>query len=235
MSKFIRHIPCDNCGSRDNAALYSDGSTYCFGCGVARSGNLVERIRERTRPEPLVSENSIALPSDFTTSLPLDATRWLNKYGVSQSEKDTMQCGWSDRLNLLIFPFYKDGILIGYNGRRFGGEGSKYVVKGFKRGFSRVYGEGDVLVFTEDLLSAIRVSRVCAAVPLYGTSLDKDFVIHLPKKYNKYILWLDKDKRVEAMKQAKTMLQYGYPFSCIFTDKDPKEYNKEEIAIYLGD
>jgi hypothetical protein len=180
-----------------------------------------------------MGSSSEILPSDFDNLLPLECNRWLNKYGVLQSEKDTMQVGWSERLGLLIFPFYKDGEFIGYNGRRFKGSGSKYVVKGFKKGFSRVYGEGDVLVFTEDLLSAIRVSRVCAAVPLYGTSLDRDFVINLPKKYNKYVMWLDKDKRVEAMRQAKSMLQYGYPFSSVFTDKDPKDYSAIEIEEIL--
>ena len=32
-SEFIRHVPCPNCGSRDNAGQYSDGHYYCFGCG----------------------------------------------------------------------------------------------------------------------------------------------------------------------------------------------------------
>ena len=31
-SEFVTHIPCEVCGSRDNAAIYSDGHTYCFGC-----------------------------------------------------------------------------------------------------------------------------------------------------------------------------------------------------------
>lgn len=31
-SKFIRHVPCDSCGSRDAGALYEDGSGYCFSC-----------------------------------------------------------------------------------------------------------------------------------------------------------------------------------------------------------
>lgn len=30
--KFIKHIPCPNCGSSDGAALYSDGGTHCFVC-----------------------------------------------------------------------------------------------------------------------------------------------------------------------------------------------------------
>ena len=28
---FIRHAPCENCGSRDNLAIYQN-HTYCFGC-----------------------------------------------------------------------------------------------------------------------------------------------------------------------------------------------------------
>ena len=31
-SEFVRHIPCDNCGSSDANALYSDGHTFCFSC-----------------------------------------------------------------------------------------------------------------------------------------------------------------------------------------------------------
>jgi len=37
-SEFVQHVPCDQCGSRDNGAMYSDGHVYCFGCG-AWSGN----------------------------------------------------------------------------------------------------------------------------------------------------------------------------------------------------
>ena len=32
-SEFVAHVECEKCGSRDNAALYSDGHSYCFGCG----------------------------------------------------------------------------------------------------------------------------------------------------------------------------------------------------------
>lgn len=31
-SEFVRHINCDNCGSSDGNALYSDGHTHCFVC-----------------------------------------------------------------------------------------------------------------------------------------------------------------------------------------------------------
>ena len=31
-SEFVRHIPCDTCGSSDGNSLYSDGHTFCFVC-----------------------------------------------------------------------------------------------------------------------------------------------------------------------------------------------------------
>ena len=31
--KFLRHAPCNNCGSRDNLAIY-ENHTYCFGCRI---------------------------------------------------------------------------------------------------------------------------------------------------------------------------------------------------------
>jgi len=45
-SEFVAHVPCEACGSRDNAGIYTDGHTYCFGCaehvqGDADSGSVV--------------------------------------------------------------------------------------------------------------------------------------------------------------------------------------------------
>lgn len=35
---FIRHESCDNCGSSDGKAVYSDGGTYCFVCETSTRG-----------------------------------------------------------------------------------------------------------------------------------------------------------------------------------------------------
>ena len=37
-SDFVRHMPCDNCGSSDANSLYTDGHTFCFVCHH-RTGN----------------------------------------------------------------------------------------------------------------------------------------------------------------------------------------------------
>ena len=31
-AEFLRHEPCEVCGSSDAKAIYSDGNTYCFSC-----------------------------------------------------------------------------------------------------------------------------------------------------------------------------------------------------------
>jgi len=38
-SEFVRHMPCDNCGSSDANSLYSDGHTFCFVCHHRTGGD----------------------------------------------------------------------------------------------------------------------------------------------------------------------------------------------------
>ncbi len=38
-SEFVRHLPCDTCGSSDAASLYSDGHTFCFSCNAYSPGD----------------------------------------------------------------------------------------------------------------------------------------------------------------------------------------------------
>ena len=34
LSKFLRHIPCDKCGSSDACGLFNDGHTWCYACNT---------------------------------------------------------------------------------------------------------------------------------------------------------------------------------------------------------
>ncbi len=38
-NEFVRHIPCDQCGSSDANSLYSDGHTYCYVCHHRTAGD----------------------------------------------------------------------------------------------------------------------------------------------------------------------------------------------------
>jgi twinkle protein len=55
---FVKHIPCVSCGSRDNNALYRDGSTYCFGCQVSTKGpdDAAEPVRSRKVAKGCITE-----------------------------------------------------------------------------------------------------------------------------------------------------------------------------------
>ena len=60
-SKFVKHIPCDACGSEDNRALYDDGHEFCFGCeDWMGSGKLQEDIEEKQASERF-SKNLISV------------------------------------------------------------------------------------------------------------------------------------------------------------------------------
>ncbi len=41
-SYFLRHEPCDNCGSSDALAVYSDGGRHCFSCEYHVNGETME-------------------------------------------------------------------------------------------------------------------------------------------------------------------------------------------------
>jgi twinkle protein len=55
-SKFLKHIPCEECGSSDGNALHDDGHTYCHVCNVYKHGDgidtsskYVDKIEKRKR------------------------------------------------------------------------------------------------------------------------------------------------------------------------------------------
>ena len=43
---FIKHIPCEKCGSSDAGALYTDGGTSCHSCGAGRINSEYDNLTE---------------------------------------------------------------------------------------------------------------------------------------------------------------------------------------------
>ena len=88
---------------------------------------------------------------------------------------------------------------------------------------------GDLLVFTEDVLSAIKVSRIVPAVPIYGSSVPLELVLRGLESFKSFKLWLDPDKRKESIKQCLNLRQKGIDISPVFSNNDPKEEEMETI------
>ncbi len=94
-SEFVRHMPCDNCGSSDANSLYTDGHTYCFVC------------HNRT------GDNDVIHNRNLTTHAQLKGSaERLNKRGLSEKTCQFFRI-YRDG-NTLRFPYYtSDGILNG--------------------------------------------------------------------------------------------------------------------------
>ena len=99
-STFIKHIPCDACGSKDNNSLYSDGHTYCFGCET------------RTSPERIgIIDNKSSV-----SFLPTDKNSFLHSYKGSYnaledrkiSLKTAKTFGVLSSPNKHVYPYYNN-------------------------------------------------------------------------------------------------------------------------------
>lgn len=62
MAEFVRHEPCERCGSKDNLAVYADNSTYCFTPGCTnRSKGDGSYVQEETTKMDLIDVDFIPL------------------------------------------------------------------------------------------------------------------------------------------------------------------------------
>ena len=146
MSEFLYHEACDDCGSKDNRAVFSDGHKWCFGCETftpaSSDGQLAKLLAPKEQKEEKNNKNdSNPLPLDFSYSIPKLGIDWISEYGISDVEIARLKLGWSYnfyRANLigktdgvkfhyghmsvgtLIFPFYPEpGVFAGWQGRTF--------------------------------------------------------------------------------------------------------------------
>ena len=58
-SKFIKHIPCEACGSSDGNSLYDDGHTYCHVCNNYEGAGSYQQVQTKPSKEhkPMVSKS----------------------------------------------------------------------------------------------------------------------------------------------------------------------------------
>jgi len=223
---FIKHMPCSNCGSKDNLAEYVD-HYYCFGCGHWKSKNDITSIRNRLQSEHAMLSDEINI--NITDNIPIEAMKWLLQYGITKADIDHYHLGWCNDLNILVLvntPNY-------YQGRSFT-TGVKYRSKGKKP--LLWYGNGDILVCVEDVISAIKVSKAnpdVTVTPLLGSSISLELTQTILERFKTVRVWLDRDKAIDAVKQARSLKEKGIDAEVIVSPNDPKEYSTGEINEWL--
>jgi Zn ribbon nucleic-acid-binding protein len=243
-SEFLYHTNCPNCGSRDNLGIYTDHK-WCFGCGYWE-GEQKQVNRLLTQQKENNDNNNLGFPSDFDYHIPVDGVNWLQQYSITQREIHDNRFGWSQNGKLirgellfspcLVFPVYDEyGNLLMWQARYFGENPRipKYYTRGAK-GCVHLLGRSGPLVLTEDLISAIKVSRVARAVPLWGSSANFDLLVRLSRLTDELIIWLDHDKAgKDAHRIVHRALQCIPKVRCIDTPLDPKCYDTEAIRGHL--
>jgi hypothetical protein len=201
---------------------------WCFGCKYYKLKNDIKSIRSRLSETPPTQSDEITL--DLTDDIPMVAKQWLLKYGITNQEIQDNKIAWDANSQILILHYTQNY----WQGRCFGNQHQKYLSKGLKP--LTIYGNGDTIVCVEDILSAIKIARLSpnyCATPLLGSSMPLETTQSLSKRFSNILIWLDRDKAKNAIMIARNLKQRGINSDVVISPKDPKEYSKEELLIWL--
>ena len=233
MATFLKHTSCSVCGSSDNRGVWDDGSEWCFGCrsytppkGQAIVSNYFDKRAKQQ------GYKNVTLPEDALPYLPNHAKEWLAKYHLTKDEISALSPLYSFERDLLIFPIYAQGELIMWQGRYFGDKPKhpKYLTYGAKD-VLHILGDTscDSVCVVEDIISAVRVSTVMPAMPLFGSVLSLKDGNRLSRLFTNLYVWLDRDKANESIKTSRAYAPLFDKTYSVITELDPKEYSHDEI------
>lgn len=227
--KFLRHEPCPSCRQQgkdkrgNNLARYVNGKAFCFACGYREKS---QQTAAEIHTEPVVIAPQP--PTDLSKTLPAANYNWLRKY---LSHEQIMGNFWySKKLDRHLFRF-----LDFYEARSVTGAEPKTYCVGEKPPlvFAKVSMD-ETLVLVEDVVSAIKLSEVVPAMPLFGTGMNTGIRDFLHKcGYSDIIIWLDRDKYDRSLFFRKYLQGCGKQARVISTNRDPKDYTVEELQLIL--
>ena len=251
-----RHAWCPFCNKDVSARgfivwrTHTGWSMFCHKCGVSRRfkrdgvaspSTLISRVNGIRSPLNRKG-GSAYLPEDFVLDLPGAAKQWLRKYGVTDAEAKRYRFGYSERMNRLIMPVFKDGEVVYWQGRRLSGNRHemKYLsMRGAtKDSFFELITPGATnAVLVEDIVSAIVLRRAgYNAISLLGSYIGDAAASRLKSLgLTSVCVWLDPDKRKESVKFARKLSGLGFSATCLVTPtKDPKDYSITQIRAHLS-
>lgn len=252
MSDYLYQTNCKACGSSDALTVYED-HVYCFSCRFYQRTKSInpKLIKKAFDNKNDNSAGDLGLPVDCRQELPLVALDWLKQYNITAQDIHEHHFCWSEEGKVirrgtpqeqrfspcLVFPVYDPfGNLVMWQGRYFGTD--PRVVKYYHRGAKdtlHIIGKSGIIVLVEDIISAIRVSKVARACPLFGSSINLDFLIRLHGVTNEFLIWLDADMGKKAQGAAERATQFFDRVGVIQTELDPKCYKHEEIERIVNE
>lgn len=76
---FVKHTACPQCNSKDNLGVYSDGSSYCFGCGYFTKSKTSPYISEENSDSELRPSKSWLVGEEIP-QFDDGVVQWLSRY-----------------------------------------------------------------------------------------------------------------------------------------------------------
>ena len=230
---FIRHHPCPKCNSRDNLGEFANGF-YCFGCRYTIPKTDNESLRSRIEGNKKKETSGIML--ETSPILPPIALKWLLSYGLTKQEIG--QFTWEQTKNLLVL--YNSESY--WQGRNFNEKVSvKYLSQGkkpllfYEKGAIVQNPKNKTLVFVEDIVSAVKVSRFATSSPLLRATIPLETILKcLEHDFDRVLIWMDRDKAKDSLKASKQASQILGNVQRIVTELDPKCLTDKEIKECLG-
>lgn len=179
---------------------------------------------------------------------PAHARVWLYKAGFSKAWIEDLGFYWHEKSERVVMPVLNGGSdILFWQARGFGRDTPKYIsqplpklatkpmFKSIATGAEPCIDLG-CLCLTEDILSAARVSQVCTAWSLLGTSLSDEHALEIARQDKPVCIWLDPDEAGRKGRAAvyRKLTAMGVPCRIIRADLDPKLYSQEEIMHYVS-
>jgi hypothetical protein len=237
-SYLINHKQCPQCkqigkdNGRNNLGIYSDGHAYCFSCGYTTNSN---KITQYTAPPNNPTKDVLALPGDVESFLPTEPTTFLSRYGFTKDTCTKNTILWSESRQMLVFPYFIKGELLGWQGRLFGPEAlrRKWFTQGKVDDFLYIIGKPSrTIILVESIISAIMLSRIGYSSPIFGSTISNQRLLRLSYICDRIIIWLDPDKQKVAVQAANRARMFGLDVHVILSDMKPKDYSLDEIEKY---
>jgi DNA primase len=160
---------------------------------------------------------------------------WLWKAGFPEREILTRGIYFHAPSDRVVIPYPEQGFWIARAYQK--GRAPKYLAPTPKpRDLCVRFGAGDVLVLTEDILSAMKVSRVTEAWALMGTRVSDYQITRILESSRKVLTWLDPDPpgQVGATKIRAQLRAFGVPVRNVVSTRDPKLHSAAEIKEYVN-
>jgi twinkle protein len=219
-ASFLRHVPCESCGSSDANALYTDGHTYCFACEAYGKGD--------TDAPPTVRTKTM---TDFATG----EVKALPKRGIHEdtAQKWRYEVGTVGGKPVQIANYVKDGQVVGqklrFPDKTFAVKGSiSDVLYG-----ANLWGEpGRMIVITEGEIDAMSVSQAqgnkwpVVSIPNGAQAAAKALKKNLDwlEQYESVVLMFDNDE--PGRKAAKECAEVFSPGKCKIAQLPLKDANE---------